>query len=79
MLFAVTLINGYLGSRLNARLAVSSGGMWVAIFGMLLIVCLPLDKPVGRLVGYYLTWSGITGFVALLSLIGTNIAGYTKK
>ncbi|KAL2044096.1 hypothetical protein ABVK25_012472 [Lepraria finkii] len=46
---------------------------------MLLIVALPLDNNVGRLVGYYLTQAAPTAFVALLSLVATNVAGYTKK
>ena len=46
---------------------------------MLLIVCLPLSNPSGRLAGYYLTQASPTGFVCLLSLISSNIAGYTKK
>jgi MFS transporter, ACS family, allantoate permease len=54
-------------------------GMIVAIIGMLLIVCLPFSIPTGRLAGYYLTQASPTGFVALLSLIASNVAGYTKK
>ncbi|KAL9026014.1 MAG: hypothetical protein Q9196_005257 [Gyalolechia fulgens] len=46
---------------------------------MLLIVALPLSNNVGRLIGYYLTQASPTVFVALLSLIATNVAGYTKK
>lgn len=46
---------------------------------MLLIICLPLSKPSGRLAGYYLTQATPTPFVALLSLISSNVAGYTKK
>ena len=46
---------------------------------MLLIVCLPLDNNIGRLFGYYLTQASPTPFVALLSLISTNVAGWTKK
>lgn len=46
---------------------------------MLLIVCLPLSNNSGRLAGYYLTQASPTPFVALLSLISSNVAGYTKK
>lgn len=53
--------------------------MITSIVGMLLIVCLPFSNPSGRLAGYYLTQSSPTGFVALLSLISSNVAGYTKK
>jgi ACS family allantoate permease-like MFS transporter len=54
-------------------------GMVVCIVGMLLIVCLPISNPNGRLAGYYLTQASPTGFVALLSLLSSNVAGYTKK
>lgn len=54
-------------------------GLITSMIGMLLIVCLPLSNNSGRLAGYYLTQSSPTGFVALLSLISSNVAGYTKK
>lgn len=47
--------------------------------GMILIVALPLDNNSGRLAGYYLTQASPTPFVALLSLLSSNVAGYTKK
>jgi ACS family allantoate permease-like MFS transporter len=53
--------------------------MITSMIGMLLIVCLPLSNNSGRLAGYYLTQASPTGFVALLSLISSNVAGYTKK
>ncbi len=53
-------------------------GLCVALLGVILIVALPL-KSGGRLAGYYMTQASPTPFVALLSLISTNIAGYTKK
>lgn len=54
-------------------------GMATSMLGMLLIVCLPLANSNGRLAGYYLTQSSATAFVALLSLLSSNVAGYTKK
>jgi len=57
----------------------SLGGLVASIVGMLLIVALPLENHVGRLIGYYLTQASPTPFVALLSLISSNVAGYTKK
>lgn len=49
------------------------------MLGMVLIVALPTQFSAGRLVGYYLTQATPTPFIALLSLISTNFAGYTKK
>jgi len=54
-------------------------GMSLALLGMILIVALPLSNNSGRLAGYYLTQASPTPFVAILSLISSNIAGYTKK
>ena len=56
-------------------------GLWmcVALIGIILIVALPLDVRAGRLAGYYLTQASPVPFVCLLSLIATNVAGYTKK
>ncbi|RDW84312.1 MFS allantoate transporter-like protein [Coleophoma cylindrospora] len=70
---------GYLGDKLNNRILVSMSGLIISIIGMLLIVCLPLSNNSGRLAGYYLTQASPTPFVALLSLIASNVAGYTKK
>ncbi|KAF1916418.1 membrane transporter [Ampelomyces quisqualis] len=70
---------GWAGDRYGYRILISMTGMLTAILGMLLIVALPLDNNKGRLAGYYLTQASPTAFVALLSLIASNVAGYTKK
>lgn len=46
---------------------------------MILIVVLPLENNGGRLAGYYMANCATVSLVALLSLISTNVAGYTKK
>ena len=73
------IFSGWLGDRLGQRILVSMGGLSLALLGMILIVALPLRNDSGRLAGYYLTQASPTPFVALLSLIATNVAGYTKK
>ncbi|THX51312.1 putative MFS allantoate transporter, partial [Aureobasidium pullulans] len=73
------LVCGYLGDKFGHRLLISTSGLWISTLGMLLIVCLPLNNNIGRLFGYYLTQASPTPFVALLSLISTNVAGWTKK
>jgi ACS family allantoate permease-like MFS transporter len=70
---------GWAGDKYGCRVLMGTTGMLVSIIGMLLIVCLPLSIPDGRLAGYYLTQASPTGFVALLSLLASNVAGYTKK
>ncbi|KAL9616126.1 MAG: hypothetical protein Q9160_008970 [Pyrenula sp. 1 TL-2023] len=73
------IASGWIGSKLGQRLLVSMVGLSIATLGMILIVALPLAAKEGRLAGYYLTQASPTPFVALLSLISTNVAGYTKK
>lgn len=73
------IVCGFLGDRYRNRILISCSGLVVAIVGMLLIVALPLSNNGGRLGGYYLTQASPTPFVALLSLISSNVAGYTKK
>ncbi|WPH00622.1 Major Facilitator Superfamily [Acrodontium crateriforme] len=76
----VTLIAaGYLGDRYQNRLLFGAIGLLIAATGMILIVALPLTNSKGRLGGYYMTQASPTAFVAILSLISSNIAGYTKK
>lgn len=61
------------------RLLLSSVFMVLALLGAILLVALPRENHGGRLGGYYLTQASPVPFVALLSLISTNVAGYTKK
>jgi len=70
---------GYAGDKYGYRILISMIGLCTAIIGMILIVALPLTNNSGRLAGYYLTQASPTPFVALLSLISSNVAGYTKK
>lgn len=73
------IVCGFLGDRFGNRVLISCSGLIIAIIGMVLIVALPESHNGGRLAGYYLTQASPTPFVALLSLIATNVAGYTKK
>lgn len=49
------LLCGYLGDRMGSRILVCLPGLVVATIGVIMIVAIPLDKPAGRLAGYYLT------------------------
>ena len=73
------VVNGFICDRFNNRILIGANGLIVAMVGMIVVVALPTSNTVGRLIGYYLTGSCANAFVALLSLISTNIAGYTKK
>ncbi|KAJ5218413.1 transporter [Penicillium cinerascens] len=73
------LLNGYMGHITNQRILCSLGGLVCAMLGMILIVALPQSDNTGRLIGYYMTQASPTAFVALLAMISSNVAGYTKK
>lgn len=73
------VLNGFVGDKTRQRILSSIGGLAAATVGVILMVALPLENNVGRLIGYYMTQAFPTAFVALLSLISSNVAGYTKK
>ena len=53
--------------------------MFEALAGIIVLVALPADRPGGKLAGYYMVSVGSCGTATLVSLISSNIAGYTKK
>jgi len=69
----------WLGDKYGNRLLWGVISEAMAVLGILLVYALPTDLKVGRLIGYYLTGASATGFVVILSLISSNVAGYTKK
>jgi MFS transporter, ACS family, allantoate permease len=73
------IASGYAAYKLRNRILVSMVGLIVGLIGIILIVALPTSHNGGRLAGYYMTQCSVTPFVALLSLISSNVAGYTKK
>ena len=73
------IANGYMCDRFNNRVLIGAQGLIVSMVGVIVIVALPRRNSVGRLIGYYLTGSSANALVSLLSLISTNVAGYTKK
>lgn len=73
------LLTGWLGDRYKNRLLISLGGVGLATIGSILLVALSDGAKAGKLVGFYLTLAAPAGFVIILSLISSNIAGYTKK
>lgn len=76
----VTLVFcGVMGDRKGQRILYGAGGMILALIGIVLVLAIPHSQPTARLVFYYLTGASACGFVALLSLISSNVAGYTKK
>ncbi|KAH8594751.1 major facilitator superfamily domain-containing protein [Bisporella sp. PMI_857] len=75
-----TLLGGWAQTKLpNARLIVGSVAMLPPIVGTVLINQLDVTNKWGRLVGVWLLASYPTGFMVLLGLLSTNIAGTTKR
>ena len=76
----ITLVGcGWLSQRYGWRLPQAMFCLWLSIIGICLVIFLPASEKGGRLAGYYLTGASAAPFVALLSLVATNVAGYTKK
>ncbi|KAJ5768255.1 hypothetical protein N7533_000838 [Penicillium manginii] len=76
------LSNGWAGDRYHNRTLVACIPMAVALIGIILIIALPTSGDgynIGRLIGYYLTQAIPATGATVLSLISSNIAGYTKK
>ncbi|KAJ6008237.1 hypothetical protein N7540_012213 [Penicillium herquei] len=77
--------NGWAGDRYQNRTLIACIPMAVALIGIILIVALPVSQKgssgynIGRLIGYYLTQAIPATGASVLSLISSNIAGYTKK
>lgn len=77
--FIGLIVGGYLNAKTGQRILCSCVALLVCILGMVLIVALPASYKVGRLIGYNLTNASANPFVVILSLISSNVAGYTKK
>lgn len=77
---AVTLIfGGWLAVRYGHRLLIGGITLLISIWGICLMLFLPHSLKEGRLAGYYMMQMSPMCGVALLSLISSNVAGYTKK
>lgn len=73
------ILNGYIGDATGRKIAVSVIPLFVSIIGVSLIVGLPQSAKGGRLAGFYISPVATATYVTLLSFVGTNVAGYTKK
>ena len=73
------LILTFLGDWVHQRLYCAIFARIVAIVGSILLVALPASDKLGRLFGYYLTQVDAAPNILMWTLLGTNIAGYTKK
>jgi hypothetical protein len=63
----------------NSKLNVATAAMVPAIIGTILINTLPTTNHWGRMAGLWLVPSYPTAFLVVVGLLGTNIAGTTKR
>ncbi|SPN99720.1 related to permease of the major facilitator superfamily [Cephalotrichum gorgonifer] len=74
------LLSGFLASKIpNSRLNIATAAMIPPIIGTCLINQLEETNKWGRLVGVWLLGSYPVGFLVILGLLSTNIAGSTKR
>jgi ACS family allantoate permease-like MFS transporter len=76
------LSNDWAGGYFQNRALIASIPMASAIIGLLLIIALPTHGhgySIARLIGYYMTQTNLATGATILSLISSNVAGYTKK
>jgi len=73
--------NGWAGDRFGNRTLFACVPMTCALIGMILVIALPIthDSNIGRLVGFYMTQAIPATGATVLSLVSSNVAGYTKK
>ncbi|KAL7627858.1 hypothetical protein AAE478_002053 [Parahypoxylon ruwenzoriense] len=74
------LSSGFLTAQIsNSRLHIGSLAMILPIMGTILINQLQKENKWGRLIGVWLLGSYPVGFMIILGLLSTNIAGSTKR
>ena len=73
------LIFTFFADRIGQRILVIIGTLLISVLGGILVIALPAENKIGRLFGYYLTQTNAAPAILMLSLTGTNTAGYTKK
>ncbi|SAM03743.1 hypothetical protein [Absidia glauca] len=67
----------YLARRSNQTIYTSIGMTGVSLIG--LIVLMANESNGGKLAGYYLTWALTAAQAMMITIIGNNVSGYTKK
>lgn len=70
---------GVLSRHYGSRILWGVAAVATTMVGVVLIITLPVHNSIGRLIGYYMTMALPAGEASMLSLIASNVAGYTKK
>lgn len=74
-----TLLWGYATVYWGNSILFGVASLAIALLGGILLVALPDSCPNGKLGGFYLAMASAPPFIALVTLVATNVAGYTKK
>lgn len=78
--FLALIIGGYICTKYpNSRCIVMCVANTICIVGAAMLVGLPDSNKWGRLVGLWLCYFQGLGFSISLTMVSSNIAGYTKK
>jgi ACS family allantoate permease-like MFS transporter len=77
---AFTLISSYLASKLRkSRCLLIAGLLCISILGWCLVGYFPQSQTGGKLGGVFIFGAYAAGFPLSLSIIASDVAGYTKK
>ncbi|KAI7885993.1 MFS general substrate transporter [Lichtheimia hyalospora FSU 10163] len=78
MASALGVVVAVILARVSKQLIYSAMAMMVVgIIGLVILIAIP-DGEI-KLLGYYLSWAGTGSYTLLVTLIGNNVKGYTKK
>ena len=71
------LVAVFLAHKTNQMLYSSIFMLSFGIVGLIILCAIP-DGAV-KLLGYYLSWAGTGSYALVITIIGNNVKGYTKK
>jgi MFS transporter, ACS family, allantoate permease len=76
----MVLTSAYLTTKLRkSRCIIIAGLLCISMLGWILVGYLPTDQIAGRLVGVFIFGGYAAAFPLSLSMIASDVAGYTKK
>ncbi|KAI8341081.1 major facilitator superfamily domain-containing protein [Chlamydoabsidia padenii] len=67
----------FLSRRFNQTIYTAIFSTFISLIG--LIILLATESNGAKLAGYYLTWAGTAGMAMMITIVGNNVSGYTKK
>ncbi|KFY49408.1 hypothetical protein V495_00597 [Pseudogymnoascus sp. VKM F-4514 (FW-929)] len=77
---AFTLVSSYLASKIRkSRCLLITILLCISILGWCMVGYLPINQTAGKLGGVYIFGAYAAGFPLSLSIIASDVAGYTKK